>query len=293
MSSQPPTVGVIGLGLLGTAVVERLLEHHFPVLGFDVDAARGIHLQQLGGSLAGDSLEVCARCNFVLLSLPTSHVAASVISQVADSLRAGQTIIDTTTGDPEQMIAISRSLAQRETNYLEATVAGSSAQMREGTATVFLGGDREVIDASEAVLSAIAPNRVRIGPVGSASRFKLVHNLILGLHRAVLAEGLHFAESLGFSAADTLKILSHTPAASTVMVTKGEKMATRNYEVQAKLSQHLKDVRLILREAERVRSPTPLSELHCQLLERAEALGYGDADNSAIMEAYCPDSEKD
>ncbi len=286
-------VGVIGLGLLGTALAERLLEAGFSVFGYDVDTVRGEHLRRIGGTLAGDARELCDRCDLILLSLPTSDVVASVIEQVADSLRAGATIIDTTTGDPQQMIAIGQSLASRGTSYLEANVAGSSSQARDGAATIFLGGDLSVIDAAEAVLSAIAPNRIHLGPVGSASKFKLVHNLILGLHRAVLAEGLHFAESLGFSAIDTLKILRQTPAASAVMATKGEKMATRNYDVQARLSQHLKDVRLILQEAERVGSRVPLSELHRQLLDRAEALGFGDADNSAIMEAYVSDSASD
>jgi len=286
MPSQPQTIGVIGLGLLGTALVERLLEGGFSVLGYDVDMVRGQHLQRIGGISASRPKELCDRCERILLSLPDSDISASVIEQVSDSLRAGTTIIDTTTGDPQQMITIGESLAEHETSYLEANVAGSSSQVRDGTATVFLGGNPAVIDATESVLAAIAPKRVHLGALGSASRFKLVHNLILGLHRAVLAEGLHFAESLGFSALDALKILRETPAASMVMATKGEKMATRNYDVQARLSQHLKDVRLILQEGERVGSRMPLSELHRQLLERAESFGFGDADNSAIIEAY-------
>ena len=293
MDAQPPVVGVIGLGLLGTALAERLLGAGFSVLGYDVDADRGQALHRLGGQAAGDPQELCQRCNFILLSLPTSDVAASVAEQLADALHAGTTIVDTTTGDPQQMIAIGESLAERQANYLEANVAGSSSQARAGTATIFLGGDVAAIDAAETVLSKITPHRIHLGPVGAASKFKLVHNLILGLHRAVLAEGLHFAQSLGFSADHALRILRQTPAASAVMATKGEKMATRTYDVQARLSQHLKDVRLILQEAERVGSPLPLSELHRQLLERAEALGFGDADNSAIIEAYYADSGTD
>ena len=136
------------------------------------------------------------------------------------------------------------------------------------------------------LLAAITSKHFHLGPVGTASRFKLVHNLVLGLHRAVLAEGLEFAESLGFDQEVTLEILKQTPAQSGVMETKGRRMVERDYGLQARLSQHLKDVRLILAEAERAGTNTPLSRIHKTLLEQAEELGFGDADNSAVMEAF-------
>lgn len=291
MTQQQQPIGVVGLGLLGTALVERLLEAGYCVLGFDINPERRDHLEKVGGTAASDPNTLCERSELILLSLPTSDIVQSLVEQVSSSLRSGTTILDTTTGDPEQMTAIGTLLAESDINYIEANVAGSSSQARAGAATIFLGGDTRAVESAEAVLAALTPHRIHLGPVGSASKFKLVHNLILGLNRAVLAEGLHLAELLGFSATDALTILRQTPAASTVMTTKGDKMATRDYSVQAKLSQHLKDVRLILREAERVDSPAPLSELHCRLLERAENLGFGDVDNSAIMEAFHRDGD--
>lgn len=290
MSSESSKVGVIGLGLLGSAIADRLLGQRFTVVGFDTKAIQRDQLQTRGGMAVPSAGEVFQHCEFILLSLPTSQVVSSVLQQNAAPLRPGITIIDTTTGDPDQMIAIGESLAERGINYLEANVAGSSMQMRDGTATVFLGGSRQVIDPVEAILSVIAPRRQHLGPIGAASKFKLVHNLVLGLHRAVLAEGLCFAESLGFSPTETLAILQETPAASSVMATKGENMATRTFDVQARLSQHLKDVRLILDIAARAGARVHMSELHCRLLERAESLGFGEVDNSAIIEAYYADA---
>jgi 3-hydroxyisobutyrate dehydrogenase-like beta-hydroxyacid dehydrogenase len=127
--------------------------------------------------------------------------------------------------------------------------------------------------------------------VGTASRFKLVHNLVLGLNRAVLAEGLSFAKVLGFDPERVLEILKETPACSKVMESKGRKMVSGDRAPQARLSQHLKDVRLIVAAAEQRGLPIPLSRVHQQLLERAERLGFGDADNSAVIEAYRPGSE--
>ncbi len=115
---------------------------------------------------------------------------------------------------------------------------------------------------------------------------KLALNLVLGLNRAVLAEGLTFAEALGLDPQVALAVLQAGPAWSRVMETKGAKMLRRDFVPEARLSQHLKDVRLILAAGERAGAPLPLSALHQELLERAEAAGFGAADNSAVIEAW-------
>jgi 2-hydroxy-3-oxopropionate reductase len=125
-----------------------------------------------------------------------------------------------------------------------------------------------------------------LGSAGAGARMKLVANLALGLHRAVLAEALTFAAACGVSPTDALAVLKAGAAYSRVMDDKGEKMLHHDFSVEARLSQHLKDVRLILAAARAKNAKTPLSEVHRQLLESLEAAGYGDADNSAIIMAY-------
>jgi 3-hydroxyisobutyrate dehydrogenase-like beta-hydroxyacid dehydrogenase len=114
---------------------------------------------------------------------------------------------------------------------------------------------------------------------------KLVTNLVLGLNRAALAEGLAFAESLGLDAAASLRVLRSSAAYSRVMDTKGEKMVQGEYTPQARLSQHLKDVRLIRAAGTSAGAELPLSAAHKALLERAVEMGLGDLDNSAVIEA--------
>jgi 3-hydroxyisobutyrate dehydrogenase-like beta-hydroxyacid dehydrogenase len=115
---------------------------------------------------------------------------------------------------------------------------------------------------------------------------KLALNLVLGLNRAVLAEGLTFAEALGLNPETALEVLRAGPAWSRVMETKGGKMLRRDFTPEARLSQHLKDVRLILAAGERGGAPLPLSSLHREILERAEAEGLGAEDNSAVIEIW-------
>ena len=148
------------------------------------------------------------------------------------------------------------------------------------------GGTRDAFDRSSDIFSALATRSFYLGPCGSGARMKLVLNLVLGLNRAVLAEGLAFARATGVDAATALEVLKAGPAYSRAMDAKGSKMLTGDFSVEARLSQHLKDVRLILATAAESGALTPLSELHRKLLEQVEAEGYGDADNSAIIKAF-------
>ena len=280
------TAGLIGVGLLGSALAERLLSDGIKVQGFDTNKDQLQTLTELGGIACDSTAEVIQECDTLFLSLPTSDVVLALVQQFRSDFSPGQIVLDTTTGDPAQVVAVGRSLAELGVHYLEATVAGSSSQVRAGQVAMFLGGDSEAVRKVKPMLAAITSTHFHLGSIGTATRFKLVHNLVLGLHRAVLAEGLVFAESLGFDPKETLQILKQTPAASQVMESKGKRMVERDYELQARLSQHLKDVRLILSEAKRVGSSTPLSQIHQALLEQAEQMGLGDADNSAVIEAF-------
>ena len=121
---------------------------------------------------------------------------------------------------------------------------------------------------------------------GCGARMKLVMNLVLGLNRAVLAEGLAFAEACGLDGQAALEVLQASPAHSVVMDTKGRKMLSGDYQPEARLAQHLKDVRLILEAASRSELPVPLSELHLELLEKLVERGFGNQDNSVVRLAF-------
>ena len=115
---------------------------------------------------------------------------------------------------------------------------------------------------------------------------KLVVNLVLGLNRAALAEGLSLADGLGLEGGLALECLQAGPAWSRAMDDKGQKMLEQDFAPQARLSQHLKDVRLILDSGRETSTRLPLSDVHCRLLESVETAGFGDEDNSAILRAY-------
>jgi 2-hydroxy-3-oxopropionate reductase len=285
-------VGLIGVGLLGTALAERMHQAGFAVTGWDLnwdyyDQQHG-QRPELAATLikAASAEQIATRHDTIVMCLPDSSVVESVLSGIEPTLKAGSLVIDGTTGDPDAAVQIAAQLARRNVGYVDATIAGSSDQARKGEAVVVIGGDDANVERAAPIIESWSHRRSHVGPPGSGQRMKLIINLVLGLNRAVLAEGLNLARLAGIEAAAALEVLKATPAYSTVMDTKGAKMVAREYAPQARLAQHLKDVRLIRDLAHRHNAATPLSDVHEKLLETAVGRGYADADNSAVIEAF-------
>jgi len=263
---------------MGSALAERLSVAGFPALGWDIDAARRQAHLEAGHPLAGSAADVFERCERVVLSLPALDVSAAVLG--AAVLRPGQVIIDTTSGDPRR----SAELAQLPATYLDAPLSGSSVRVRADEATIFVGGSAHAFERNSDLFHTLARNVIHAGPAGCGMRLKLVTNLVLGLNRAALAEGLVLSRALGMDADVALAALRGSAAYSRVMDTKGEKMVAADFSPEARLSQHLRDVRHMLDAAARAGARLPLSDTHRTLLEHAEALGLGGLDNSAIIQ---------
>jgi 3-hydroxyisobutyrate dehydrogenase-like beta-hydroxyacid dehydrogenase len=278
------TIGLIGLGLMGLAIARRLIGAGQKLVGFDIAPRQSNVFSKLGGTPAHRAAEVFASCDRVILSLRELGVVASVIREVSSVLRPGQIIIDTTTGAPAEAVALSRKLAKRRVVYLDATISGSSAQLLRGEIVLMVGGPKRTVTACKDLFQLLGKQAIHTGPSGSGSKMKLVTNLVLGLNRAALAEGLVFGRALGLKGEQVLHALRATMAYSRIMDTKGEKMLRRDFKPQARLSQHLKDVQLMLAAAKRARLKLPLTQTHRKLLAQAEAAGLGQLDNSAIIQ---------
>jgi 3-hydroxyisobutyrate dehydrogenase-like beta-hydroxyacid dehydrogenase len=289
MPTRESTVGLIGLGLVGSALAERFIGAGLAVVGYDRDAARCAELHSQGGTVAASAAAVAPHAPRIVLSLPDSATVHEVIESMRPAMAPATIIVDTTTGDPDATAALGAALAEHGIAYIDATIAGSSEQVRSGAAVVIAGGDPRAIAACGDLFAAFATQAFPVGPSGSGARMKLVVNLVLGLNRAVLAEGLGLARACGLDAAVALEILRAGPAYARVMDTKGAKMLSGDFTPQARLAQHLKDVHLILKMGQDCKARLPLSDLHRGLLEQLAARGYHSADNSAIIRAFWPE----
>jgi 3-hydroxyisobutyrate dehydrogenase-like beta-hydroxyacid dehydrogenase len=279
-------IGLVGLGLVGTAMAERLLGDKFDVVGFDIDAEKCRQLEELGGKAASSSTQVAQGVDRVILSLPNTDAVREVVEGPAGIVRARTLptyIVDTTTGDPDETAALAHRLVQRGIYLLDSTISGSSQQVRDKEAVFMVGGDKSAFEACTDILQVLADKVFYLGPSGNGSKAKLASNLILGLNRLALAEGLVFAGKLGLDLEAFLELLKVTPAHSAAMDVKGKKMLNSDFAPQARLAQHHKDVSLILKYAERLGQELPLSAVHLDVLAKAIAAGDGDLDNAAVI----------
>ena len=154
-------------------------------------------------------------------------------------------------------------------------MSGSSGQVSRGEGVGLIGGDPQTAAAAEPVLRALFPRHFHIGKCGDGGRAKLAINLILGLNRLALAEGLVFAERLGLDPAAFLEVARASAAYAQVMDVKGTKMIRGDFAPEGRVSQHLKDVRLILEQAARAGQRLPLLERPCRRARRMRGPGGG------------------
>jgi putative dehydrogenase len=277
-------VGLIGLGLIGTAVTRRLIGAGFAVVGYDVDERKTARFAEQGGTPASSVGEIARRCPRIILAVFDTDQVESVVEELIGSAAGPLLVLSMTTVDPDRLAALAAGVADHGITILETPISGASVQVASGDGVGLIAGDEAAIARAADLLDAICPRRFVIGKVGDAGRAKLAINLVLGLNRLALAEGLVFAERLGLDAARFLEVLRGSAAYSQVMDVKGAKMVERDFATQARIVQVLKDVRMMREKADKAGQELPLATVAAEILEGCIRAGEGEWDNSAVVE---------
>lgn len=284
MSTKLP-VGVIGLGLIGTSLAQRLLQAGFAVAGYDIATDRRDNLARVGGLTCSSAKEIGERCSEIVLAVFNTDQVETVLES-AEGISPGKEhlIVCTSTCDPDRIEALAARLAQRGIRFLESPLSGNSDQIAKGNGIALVGGERSVMDTALPILNALCKQSYFLGAAGSGGRAKLAVNLIGGLNRAVMAEGLAFAEAMGLQLEPLLEVLKGSAAYSRTMDNRGMKMITRDFAPHAWLTQSLKDFKLMHDVATRVGQELPLATQYVQLVESCIAHGEGQLDNSVVIQ---------
>jgi len=217
-------VGVIGPGLMDTALSERLIGARVSVIGFDVEPAKCEKLRAFGGLVATSVHELADRSRASVVAVYSGEQVEVLFGELGSGAgSACPTVVCTTTCAPDEIARLDQRATGLGIPFLEAPISGTSAEVREGTATALVAGETGAIETIGTLLSIICPRSMCVGKIGNASRVKLAINLILQNNRAALAEGIVFAECLGLDGQTFLKAVRESAAYSRVM----EARATR------------------------------------------------------------------
>lgn len=279
-------IGIIGVGLLGTAVASRLLARQFEVVGYDT---RPEQLRPLGASgliRARSAAEVAEGADAVFTVLTTPEVVEAVwlgaggLVEVASGSTA---LLQMSTIGPRLARRLGDAAAARGRLFLETPISGTSTAVAQGGGTIFVGGDRELAERCRPVFEAVAARTVHVGPVGAASVAKLAANLIGGINAIALAEALVLGAKAGVGPAELLAALQQSPVASGTMQMRGPLMVSHRFDPHIRLDLFLKDFGLMLKEAEHLGMPLPLTSVAHQLCTATSAAGHGDEDLAAVI----------
>jgi 3-hydroxyisobutyrate dehydrogenase-like beta-hydroxyacid dehydrogenase len=284
MTASP--VAIIGLGLMGEVYAKRLIDARIPVTGFDIDPARRARLKDIGGTPADSIAALAKPARCVLIAVfDTAQVEDVIENHLLPALGNGSNkiVLCMSTCDPDQVAALAARVIPRGIRYLDVPVSGTSDQVRRGDGVALIGGDATIADEVADIFDALFARRFHVGKVGDGGRAKLAVNLILGLNRLALAEGLVFAERLGLDPAAFLDVARGSASYSQVMETKGPKMVRGDFSPEGRARQTLKDCRLMLAQAAAAGQPLKMLELHAEVLEACVKAGEADLDNSVVI----------
>jgi 3-hydroxyisobutyrate dehydrogenase-like beta-hydroxyacid dehydrogenase len=279
-------VAIIGLGLMGEVYAKRLIDARIPVTGFDIDPARRARLKDIGGTPADSIAALAKPARCVLIAVfDTAQVEDVIENHLLPALGNGSNkiVLCMSTCDPDQVAALAARVIPRGIRYLDVPVSGTSDQVRRGDGVALIGGDATIADEVADIFDALFARRFHVGKVGDGGRAKLAVNLILGLNRLALAEGLVFAERLGLDPAAFLDVARGSASYSQVMETKGPKMVRGDFSPEGRARQTLKDCRLMLAQAAAAGQPLKMLELHAEVLEACVKAGEADLDNSVVI----------
>jgi 3-hydroxyisobutyrate dehydrogenase-like beta-hydroxyacid dehydrogenase len=286
MSGGALRVGFIGIGAMGTPMVENLLKAGFPLVIYDRAAERT-------QPFAGRGVPVGAGCADVARR---SDVVITIIGQVAEEQEAvlgpggvlegahpGLTIIDCSTVGIVATRRMATAAHEQGVAFLDATISGSVGPAREARLQFMVGGEAAALDRVRPVLEAMSEKIHHVGPSGAGSAMKVIVNLMIGMTVLSVAETLTLGRRAGLDPHQMLEILGQTAVASPHLKNKGRMMVEGRFDPSFALKYMQKDFDLILEAAHELRTPLFVSAVAHQVYTAANVAGFGDEDYASVV----------
>jgi 3-hydroxyisobutyrate dehydrogenase-like beta-hydroxyacid dehydrogenase len=272
-------VGVIGLGIMGSAMSANLARAGFAVHGYDVLPAAREALRQAGGHPAGSAAEVAGKAPIVISSLPS----ADSLHAVAGEITGKCIVVETSTLPLEDKKKAHEALERKGITLLDCPLSGTGAQARTKDLTVYGSGDAQSFEKTKPVLAGFSRAHYYLGEFGNGSKMKYVANLMVAIHNVAAAEAFVLGIKAGLDPETIYKVAGDGAGASRMFQVRGPQMVAGNYEqATMKVEVWQKDMKIIGEYATRLGVPTPLFNASASVYTAAMAQGFDKQDTAAV-----------
>jgi 3-hydroxyisobutyrate dehydrogenase len=285
--NEKPTVALLGLGIMGSAMAHNLLVKGFGLTVFNRDPRKAKPFAEAGGRVASSPREAAAKAHVVLAMVADDDASRGVWLGETGALagvRPGTICIDSSTLTVHWVRELASAVAARRCNFLDAPVTGSKVQANAGELNFLIGGEPGVLEKARPVLSAIGKNIWLLGPTGSGAMVKLVNNFLCGVQVASLAEAMAMIERSGLDRAKALEVLTNGAVGSPLVKTISARMTGPDYTPNFLLRLLAKDLNYARQESERLSLELVTARAALERLEQAIAAGCGEMDMAAVVE---------
>jgi 3-hydroxyisobutyrate dehydrogenase-like beta-hydroxyacid dehydrogenase len=279
----PDGVGVIGLGIMGSAMSGNLIGAGFSVGGYDIIARRRSELSRAGGRPARSVRDLAQRAPVVITSLPSSAALLEVAAELARARRHGQIVIETSTLPIPIKEHARKLLAVKGITLLDCPLSGTGAQARVKDLAVYASGQRAAYRRCVPVFEGFARTHFFLGPFGAGSKMKFLANLLVAIHNVSAAEALVLGMKAGLVPALMVKVLGDGAGSSRMLQIRGPMMARNDYrDATMKVGIWQKDMRIITEFARELECPTPLFAATTAIYNAAMAQGFAESDTASV-----------
>ena len=279
-------VGIIGLGVMGKPMAQRLLAAGYPVTVWNRTASKQAPLVELGAKSATAPAEVARASDVVITMVGDGPDVKAVLEGpqgVLSEARPGLVVVDMSTIAPAVAREIEALCAPLGVAFLDAPVSGGERGAIEGALSIMVGGPEPDFRRLKPLFEALGKTITHCGPVGAGQSFKLVNQVVCGLNILAWAEGLALAEQLGLDLEQALSVLSKGSAASWMLSNLAPRAIAGDFEPGFRVKLKQKDLRIALSAAASVHQPVPGTALVNQLFASLEAAGESEQGTQALL----------
>lgn len=278
-----PTLGFIGLGLMGAPMATRLLKAEYTLHIYNRTKEKAESLINNGALWQNSPADVAANAEIVFTMLTNDAALTEITAQILPPLAKNGIHIDCSTVAPALTKKLEAEYLQKEKFFLHSPVLGGVQQAAEGSLLLFVGGNDAAFTRAEELFKILGEKIWKFPKAETASHLKLIMNSFIAGMTSTLAQAITYSEHAGIGGKTVLDVLSHSKLNSASFQAKGKMMLEKNFSALFFTENLLKDTNLFINAARSLNSPAPIAETAKELLEKAVAMGLGKDDYSSII----------